>query len=264
MSRWRKKNSEIVKKNRVSRAGKIIIFEGKMLDMGRAILLLLLLEMTTFICFGQLSISEGELMFLSRHVWRGDKLGSDISIEPSVTASAGRFNFNVWAAFTPDNSYSEIDLIPSYQFNDFELSLLDYYNPIGGDKNRYLTFDKTSNRHSVEVTLDNYEIEKYRLKWMAGTFILGDKNEDTGRPFYSTYVEFSYPYSFWAIDLEPSVGFTPLKGYYADHFTIVSTSMSFGKEINIKDALTIPVTLSFIHNPYTSNTFVTFASGIAF
>jgi hypothetical protein len=235
-----------------------------MLDMGRGMLLLLLLTITTFTCFGQLKISEGELMFLSRHIWRGEQLGSAVSIEPSVTATSGRFNFNVWAAVTPDNSYSEIDLIPSYQFDYFELSLLDYYNPVGGEKNRYLDFDKAANRHSVEVTLDNYEVEKYRLKWMAGTFILGDKNEDTGKPFYSTYIEFSYPFTLWKIDLEPSMGFTPSKGYYANHFAFVSTSMSFGKEIKIKDALTIPVTLSFIHNPYTSNTFVTFATGIAF
>lgn len=232
--------------------------------MCRRIFFILLLAAVSFNSFAQLTISEGELMFLSRHVWRGEQLGTNISIEPSVTVSAGRFNFNVWAALTPDNSYSELDLIPSYQFNAFELSLLDYYNPIAGEKNSYLKFDKASNRHSVEVTLDNYEVEKYRLKWMAGTFILGDKNDETGRPFYSTYVEFSYPYTLWTIDLEPSLGFTPLKGYYADHFAFINTSMSFGKEIELNEHFSIPLTLSFIHNPNTSNTFVTFATGIAF
>ncbi|HLN72865.1 MAG: hypothetical protein ACM3O8_06155 [Methylococcaceae bacterium] len=213
---------------------------------------------------GQVRISEAELMFFSRHVWRGEQLGTAVAMEPSVTATSGRFNFSVWAAFTPNKSYSEIDLIPSYQSNYFELSLLDYYNPVAGEKNGYLNFDKAFNRHSVEITLDNYAIEKYRLKWMAGTFILGDKNDDTGRPFYSTYLEFSYPFSLWQIDMEPSAGFTPAKGYYAGNFAIVSTSMSFGKEIDINDHLSIPLTVSFIHNPYTSNTFVTFASGIAF
>ena len=225
---------------------------------------ILLFVITSLTTFGQLTIPEAELMFLSRHVWRGEQLGTDVSIEPSVTAIVGRFNFNVWAALTTDNSYSEIDLIPSCQFNDFELSLLDYYNPVVGEKNSYLAFDKGANRHSVEVTLDNYEVEKYRLKWMAGTFILGDKNKETKRPFYSTYIEFSYPFTLWTIDMEPSVGFTPLKGYYADHFAIVSTSMSFGKEIELNEHFSIPLTLSFIHNPNTSNTFVTFATGIAF
>lgn len=225
---------------------------------------IILLLATTFTCFGQLKISEAELMFFSRHIWRGEQMGTAVSIEPSVTATAGRFNFNVWAALTPDNSYSEIDLIPSYQSDYFELSLLDYYNPVGAEENNYFNFDKASSRHSVEITLDNYEIEKYRLKWVAGTFVLGDKNEDTGRPFYSTYIEFSYPFTLWKIDMEPSAGFTPAKGYYADQFAFVCTSLSFGKEINLKGPFAIPLTLSFIHNPYTSNTFVTFASGIAF
>lgn len=222
------------------------------------------LVITSLTTFGQLNISEAELMFYSRHVWRGEQLGTAVSMEPSVTATSGRFNFSVWAALTPNNSYSEIDLIPSYQSETFELSLLDYYNPVAGEKNGYLDFEKAFNRHSVEITLDNYAIEKYRLKWMAGTFILGDKNEDTGRPFYSTYIEFSYPFTLRQIDMEPSAGFTPAKGYYAGNFAFVSTSMSFGKEIAINDHLSIPLTLSFIHNPYTSNTFVTFASGIAF
>ena len=219
---------------------------------------------TAVICYGQPRIAEAELMFLSRHVWRGEQLGTAVSIEPSVTATAGRFSFNVWAALTPDNSYSEVDLIPSYQFDYFELSLLDYYNPVAGEKNRYLKFDDVANRHSVEVTLDNYEVEKYRLKWMAGTFIFGDKNEDTGKPYYSTYIEFSYPFTLWKIDMEPSAGFTPARGYYADHFAFVSTAVSFGKEIEFNGPFTIPLTLSLIHNPSTSNTFVTFATGIAF
>lgn len=233
------------------------------MDMGRCVRVVLLLALS-LTSMGQVRISEAGLMFLSRHVWRGEEQGTAVSIEPSVTATAGRFNFNVWAALTPDNSYSEVDLIPSYQSKDFELSLLDYYNPVAGENNNYFNFDKASSRHSVEITLDNYEIEKYRLKWMVGTFILGDRNDDTGRPFYSTYIEFSYPFTLWKIDMEPSAGFTPAKGYYANKFAIVSTSLSFGKEINLKGPFSIPLTLSFIHNPYTSNTFVTFASGIVF
>lgn len=242
----------------------IISFEIKMMVMRRWMSLIFLFLATTLIGSSQPKISEAEVMFLSRHVWRGQRLGTAVSIEPSVTATAGRFSFNVWAALTPDNSYTEVDLIPSWQFDYFELSLLDYYNPIDGENNHYLKFDKTNNRHSVEVTLDNYEVEKQRLKWMAGTFILGDKNEETGNPYYSTYVEFSYPFTLWKIDMEPSAGFTPFRGYYADNFAFVSTAISFGKEIEFNKPFSIPLTLSFIHNPSTSDSFVTFATGIVF
>lgn len=232
--------------------------------MHKLVLVVLSLVAVTLTTYSQPKISEAELMFLSRHIWRGERLGTALSIEPSVTATAGRFSFNVWAAFTPDNSYTEIDLIPSYQFDYFELSLLDYYNPVVGEKNQYLKFDKQSNRHSVEVTLDNYEVEKHRFKWMVATFILGDQNEETGNPYYSTYVELSYPFTLLTIDMEPSCGFTPARGYYADQLDVVSTAFSLGKEIEFNAPFTIPLTLSFIHNPSTSNSFVTFAAGIAF
>lgn len=234
------------------------------MTMRRLVPLILFFLATTLITYSQPKIAEAEVMFLSRHVWRGEKLGTSMSIEPSVTASAGRFSFNVWAAFTPDNSYSEIDLIPSWQFDYFELSLLDYYNPVVGENNQYLKFDEVRNRHSVEVTLDNYEVEKQRIKWMAGVFILGDKNEETGKPFYSTYIECSYPFTLWTIDMEPSVGFTPARGYYANRSAVVSTSFSVGKEMELKGPFSIPLTLYLIHNPSTSDSFVTFATGIVF
>ncbi|HET6559676.1 MAG TPA: hypothetical protein VFG54_20290, partial [Prolixibacteraceae bacterium] len=181
----------------------------------RRLILAFALLLTTLSSISQERWWEAELMFLSRHAWRGEMLGTAPSIEPSVTARAGNFSFNVWAAFTTDNSYSEIDLIPSYQFKWFALTLLDYYNPVAGEKNQYLNFDKEFNRHSVEATIDNYDVEKQRLKYLAATFFLGDKDEDTGKPYYSTYVEVSYPFTVLGLDAEPFVGATPFRGYYA-------------------------------------------------
>jgi hypothetical protein len=83
--------------------------------------------------FCQLQLSDAEVLVQSRHIWRGEKLGTTAAIEPSVTLSAGRFSFNVWASVTTNNSYSEVDLIPAYQFNTFQLTLLNYYNPVPGE-----------------------------------------------------------------------------------------------------------------------------------
>jgi hypothetical protein len=69
---------------------------------------------------------EAEVILQSRHLWRGSQLGDQVAVEPSVTLGAGRFSFNIWASRTTNNSYSEIDLIPSWQFNELSLSLLDY------------------------------------------------------------------------------------------------------------------------------------------
>jgi hypothetical protein len=231
--------------------------------MTRLIILIIFLTFSLY-SYGQFRFSEAEIIFQSRHVWRGDKLGTAPAIEPSVTFSGARFSINAWASVTTNNSYSEIDLIPSYQFNEFSVTLLDYYNPIPGESNSYFNFQDSLNRHSLELTVDNYSIENRRLKWMIGTFLLGDTNEETGNPYFSTYIEVKYPFAVFTIETEPFVGLTPFPGYYADHFAIINTGLSFSKEINLKLPFSIPLKLSFISNPYTKQSFVIFAAGIAF
>lgn len=213
---------------------------------------------------GQKPEAEAEVMLISRHVWRGTQLGNAIAIEPSATVTSGRFSFNLWAALTPNNSYSEIDLIPSYTFNHFTFTVFDYYNPVPEEENQYLNFQEGKNRHSVELSFDNYSIEKQRFKWMIGTFIFGDKNEETGNPFFSTYIELKYPFSVFGIETEPFAGLTPFRGYYADKIAVIDTGISFSKEIDLKLPFTFPLSLSFISNPDSKQSFVIFAGGIAF
>jgi hypothetical protein len=214
--------------------------------------------------FGQFRFSDAEVLVLSRHYWRGQKLGDAPSIEPSVTFAANRFKFNVWGAVTTNNSYSELDLVPSYQFHPFKITLYDYYNPVPGESNSYFNFSDSLNRHSIELTLDNYAIEKQRFKWMVGTFLYGDKNKETGNPYFSTYLELKYQFHLFSIKTEPVLGFTPFEGYYADQFAVINTGVSFAKELDFDVPVKFPVKLSVLSNPYSKQTFVIFAAGIAF
>jgi len=217
-----------------------------------------------FYSSAQFRFSEAEILVQSRHVWRGEKLGTAPAIEPSVTFSASRFSFNVWASVTTNNSYSEVDLIPAYQFNKFQITLLNYYNPVPGKNNRYLNFQEGKSRHSFELTLDNYYVDKQRFKWMLGTFLLGDKNEKNGNPFYSTYLEFKYPFSFLKIDVDPFVGLTPFKGYYAEKPAVINSGISLSKNFKISSTLSIPINAIYIFNPSQNNHLFVIASGIAF
>lgn len=217
-----------------------------------------------FYGFNQIRYSEAEITVQSRHIWRGVKLGTAPAIEPSVTFAGGRVSLNAWASITTNNSYSEIDLIPAWQFGELTVSVLDYYNPVVGEKNQFLNFQEGQSRHSLEITIDNYSGEKHRLKWMVGTFLLGDKNEETGNPIFSSYIELKYPFSFCGIESEPFVGTTPFRGYYADQFAFVNTGISFSKELQLELPFTVPLCLSFISNPNTKRSFITFAAGIAF
>lgn len=218
----------------------------------------------TLQAFSQIQFSDAEILIQSRRVWRGERLGKAPAIEPSVTLSGGRFSFNFWTSITTNNSYSEIDLISAWQFNNFQLTLLDYFNPVPGENNQYLNFQEGKNRHSLELCLDNYSIEKQRFKWMVGTFLLGDRNEDTGKPLYSTYLEFKYPFSIWSIETEPFLGVTPFHGLYAPKFAFVNTGISFSKSFSITPGLSVPVSVRAISNPDQNKYFLVFCSGIAF
>lgn len=214
--------------------------------------------------FCQLQLSDAEVLVQSRHVWRGEKLGTAPAIEPSVTFSANRFSFNVWASVTTNISYSEVDLIPAYQFNKFQITLLNYYNPVPGESNQYLNFQEGKSRHSLELTADNYCVDKQRFKWMLGTFLLGDKNEETGNPFYSTYLEFKYPFTIWKIDAEPFCGLTPFNGYYAEKLAVINSGISFSKSFKISPTLSLPISATYIFNPNQNKHLFVIASGIAF
>lgn len=99
---------------------------------------------------------------------------------------------------------------------------------------------------------------------MLGTFLLGDKNEETGNPCYSTYLEFKYPFTIWCIDAEPFAGLTPFKGFYADKFAVINTGISFTKEFEVSVRLSIPFTFTYTYNPYQDKQMFTFSSGLVF
>lgn len=214
--------------------------------------------------FSQISFSEAEVMIQSRHIWRGTKLGDAPAIEPSITFAGSHFGFNIWAAKTTNKSYSEIDLIPYWQFGELTFSVLDYYNPSVGEKNQFLNFKDGECRHSLEITLDNYSGEKSRIKWMFGMFVAGDKNEATGNPFYSTYIELKYPFAVLGIDAEPFAGLTPFNGFYAEKFAVINSGVALCKEFKLSSRLSIPLILTYTYNPYEDKHFLTFGTGFLF
>lgn len=205
---------------------------------------------------------EAELLIHSRHLWRGMQFGQTATAEPSVTFRNGRFALNLWAAKTLDDSYAEIDLIPSFQLGNYEITVFDYYNPVPGEDNRFFTLKEGRNRHSTELAVTHHAHRKFPVKMMVATFFFGDKNPDTGHPFYSTYAEMSSPLKWAGIQWEPILGLTPHRGYYADGFEVVNTSMLIGKRFRLGGQMSLPVRFSVVHNPFRGKTFVALAAGI--
>lgn len=206
---------------------------------------------------------RADFEFLSRHYWRGAQMGNAPAFEPNVTYSIKGFSLSVWAAVTANESYTEVDIIPSYTLGNFTATLYDYYNPVQGETNKYLDFSDELSRHSLELALKYNGQGLFPLTTYLGTFLYGDKNKETGDPFYSTYLEFAYPFLLANNGLEVHAGLTPFKGYYSEGFALVSTGIKATRKVKLAPKVEMPVKLSFFFNPDTSKAFFIFGLGIS-
>src|SRR5690606_5154471 len=112
------------------------------------------------------------------------------------------------------------NIIPSYSFGDFSLTIYDYYNPVNGAYNHYLDFSDSTNRHSTEL-MGKWEPADLPLKLMAATFFYNDKNPLTGKAYFSTYLEAGVPFALGPLQAEVSLGMTPFSGYYAPKTALI-------------------------------------------
>lgn len=198
----------------------------------------------------------------NRHYWRGFVLGDSPAIEPQVTLNLNRFSFNIWAAQTLNDSYSEIDLIPSYSFGNYVVSFLDYYNPLPGAENQYFNFSKDVNRHSGELMIDYNGEGKIPFRWMAATFMYGDRHPETDSHQFSTYLEFGYPFMLAGAESEISFGLSPWESFYSEKLAIIHAGLSINEQINLGNGASIPLKFSLLANPSTKEAWVIFSIGL--
>ena len=207
---------------------------------------------------------NGELFVYSTHMWRGTGYGDTPSVEPSLTFSKGKFSINFWAAKTFDDTYTEIDIIPSFTFGNYQITIFDYYNPKPGTDNNYFDFEDGESCHSAELAISKNATKRLPVRLLLTSFFFGDKNPETGKAFFSTYAEASVPFSIKNINIEPAVGITPYKGYYADKFSIINTSLTIKRDISITSNMSLPLKLLMVYNPTQEESYLSLGTGISF
>lgn len=98
------------------------------------------------------------------------------------------------------------------------------------------------------------------LSW--NTYFAGaDASYDKKRT-YSTYVQLSYPFRLWSIDMTAGVGITPWRGIYADKFNVVDISMRGEKSIPITQSFSLPLFAGIVFNPTTDKAYL--IAGVSF
>lgn len=208
---------------------------------------------------GSIPAAQGQTInlgadIMSRYVWRGADFGESMSIQPSLSFSSGGLTVGSWGAYAvnPESSgANEHDLYASYAIETsggtVALGVTDYYFPNSG---AFFDFDGA---HQIEPSLSYSGPESFPISLYGGVFV---HNE----PDNSVYLEASYPFSIESVDLSVIVGGTPAEsGFYGtDSAGIINTSLSASRSIPITDSFSLPVSVSYILNPYAEKTFFVF------
>ncbi|MDR1876583.1 MAG: hypothetical protein LBQ84_03070 [Flavobacteriaceae bacterium] len=196
---------------------------------------------------------SGDLV--SSYVWRGIKQ-TGASFQPSLALEAGGFTLGSWGSTDfrggSEGGHKEIDFYASYAVGGFSATVTDVWFDGEG---AYGYFSKPTGGnigHLLEGSLAYTFSEKVPLTVAWNTFFLGegDKNAD-GDNSYSTFIEFSYPFSFQGLDLDIALGFTPWEGvlYGTTGFDVNEIKFGVSKGIKITDTYSLPIFGAVIVNP---------------
>lgn len=207
---------------------------------------------------------NGKADLVSDYIWRGADQNSGCSIQPSLTLGYAGFSLNVWGSQSltkwTDGGAKEFDINLGYTIKNFSITVSDYWwsgvnRPYGDYKNA----------HYFEGTLAYQFGESFPLSLSWSTMFAGaDKNEN-GKQNASTYISASYPIALPAdITLQPSVGFTPWKGYYHDKAAFTDISLKASKDIPITDKFNLPLYIQAIVSPVYDRTYLIAGMSIGF
>lgn len=157
----------------------------------------------------------------SSYVWRGfqepDSWGS---LQPSVGVSWKSVSLSAWAMTTVKSGLKELDLNVAYEWNNFNLSLNDYYffSDVSYVKHWW-------DAHSLEATLAYSFGESFPLTLSYSTFLLGNSDrridlvsdplaippfrEVYGKRYYSSYVQADYEFTLGEVEMTATLGLCP-------------------------------------------------------
>jgi hypothetical protein len=179
----------------------------------------------------------------TNYVWRGSKLGTGPSFQPSVKFETGGLTLGVWGAFDA-NGYTEADPYISYSFPfGLSLGLTDYYSP---GLEVFETSD-TAGSHALEI---NAGFAKGGLSLSANYIV----NEAGGIASAGGDMYFQAGYAFKHFNIFVGAG----DGWHTSdgEFNLCNLGIGTSKEIRITDSFSIPVNGQVILNPEKEQLFV--------
>lgn len=224
------------------------------------ILLLFNLSNSTFKSFGQ--EFSAQLDLANRWVWRGVTYSESPVIQPSITYTTPKLNFQIWGSYPFERrAYSEIDFVAEYQFSSvFKLGFTNYFgiNDSIGARHNVFNFNRKSTNHLMDIYTAISPFRKIPLTFQYSLWFWGaDRDAVSGKQNYSSYLEARYEKQLVGdAKLDLFIGGTPYKGFYASKGAVVNVGASVSKSLKLGDLISIPLKVEFIINPNLKNVYI--------
>lgn len=221
--------------------------------------------MVPLLCFAQTNKSNFHvsLELSSKYMWRGIEYGESPVAFPSVYYNNKGWNVFAMGAYAFDGSHREVDYGLSYTLGWFTLGASDYYFPTTvGDKDNYFDYKSHSTGHSIETYL-NVMPTNLPVWLTLSTYVYGADKKFNGSQAYSSYAELGYRHEFNADqNLSLAVGANLNKSFYTNYesgFNVVNITMKYAVNVPIGKNFKLPLSASYILNPYKKKSFFTFS-----
>ncbi len=203
--------------------------------------------------------------FVSRYLWRGELLDDSPNVQPAVTYTSSKKNFEaqIWGSANFISNFSEVGLQLKYMYKYFGIKIYDGFVLTPASKNRnYFSYDASNTNHCVEARLLLGNFKKIPLSFSAGVYFFGNDKDANNDNLYSTYLEAQYKLRIGNQDFYAILGGTPAKSYYADEAAIINAGISVTKDIKITDNFSLPINAKISANPYKKDVFFVFGFSI--
>lgn len=179
----------------------------------------------------------------TNYIWRGSKLGTGPSLQPSIEFTTGGLSLGVWGAFDA-SGYMETDPYISYEFPfGLTLGLSDYYLP----SLPLFEVTDTAGSHAFEVNA-GFTVGGFSLNT---NYILNEAG-GIGSAGGDMYFQAGYEFRDFNIFLGAGDGWHTSDG----EFAICNVGIGAAKEIKITDTFSVPVSGQVIINPEREQLFV--------
>ena len=205
---------------------------------------------------------DATLELTTKYMWRGIEYGTSPVTFASINYSTSGFSAYALGGYATNGSHQEVDLGVSYSYKFLTVGLADYYYPSAvGAKDDYFVFKNRDTGHYIE-SYATVALDKFPLWLTLSCYIAGADKNLQGKQAYSSYAELGYSYTFkqnHTISL--ALGANLNKGFYTDYshgFNLVNACLKYATSFRF-GRVTLPVSASYILNPYKEKSFVSFS-----